>query len=223
MDFVTWWSDQHNSYWHCYSLTPTYGHPPWIVNGRIKEHNPEKLLLCSNTAGQQVIKLSTQCWRLPIQRPSKGGHLAKETVINRDLLPFTILSWEYWTTKLCNSISFILHHWWNSSNLNKMFNCCLINALSFGIFFPFMFFARAKKQYFFQYNHYTPSLIEVSLLVSESKEVLFKCNGILIRPPNYLDTCERNLLIITNLCHLLRQTLLRPLHHIFEYMWAPLY
>ena len=74
-------SDQHNSYWHCCSQMPTWKTPLWIVNGRIKEHNPDKLLPCSNTAGQQVIKLSTQCWRLPIQRPSKGGHLAKETLI----------------------------------------------------------------------------------------------------------------------------------------------
>lgn len=73
VDFLTWWSNQHHSYWHCYSQMPTYGHSLWIVNGRIKEHNPAKLLRCSNTAGQQVIKLSTQCWRLPIQRPSKGG------------------------------------------------------------------------------------------------------------------------------------------------------
>ena len=28
------------------------------------------------------------------------------------------------------------------------------------------------------------------------------------RPPDYLDTSERNLLIVTNLCHLLRQTIL---------------
>ena len=198
---------------------PIYGHPLWIVNGRIKEHNPEKRLLCLNTAGQQVIKLSTGCWRLPIQRPGKGGHLAKETLVNRDLPPFTILSWEYWTTKLCNSISFILHRWWNSSNLNKMFNCCLINALSFGIFFPFMFFARAKEQYFFRYNHYAPSLIEVSLL--ESKK---KCYLISIvqwnRPPDYLDTWDRNLSIITNLCHLLRQTILEATS---PYTWVPVY
>ena len=63
--FLTWCSDQHQSYWRCCSQMPTYVHLLWIVNGRIKEHNPEKLLLCSNTAGQWVIKLSTQCWRLP--------------------------------------------------------------------------------------------------------------------------------------------------------------
>lgn len=130
---------------NAYLWTPTVD-CKWLDQ---KEHNPEKLLPCSNTAGQQVIKLSTQCWRLPIQRLSKGGHLAKETLDNRDLASFTILSWEYWTTQL--SYITLSHSFCISDEIQAIWTkcCCLINALSFGFFFSFFVFCQSKRTIFF--------------------------------------------------------------------------
>ena len=110
-----------------------------IVNGQIKEHNPEKLLPCSNTAGQRL-------------KIANSKAKSRRSLSKGNPPPFTILPWGYVTTKLCNCISFILHHWWNSSNLNEMFSYCLITAFSFGIFCSSYVFARVKGQ-FFWYNH----------------------------------------------------------------------
>ena len=69
-----------------------------IVNGRIKEHNPEKLLPCSNTAGQRL-------------KIANSKAKSRRSLSRGNPPPFTILPWGYLTTKLCNCISFILHHW----------------------------------------------------------------------------------------------------------------
>lgn len=125
------------------------------------------------------------------------------------------------TEQLSNSISFILHHWWNSSNLNKMFICYLNNALKIGIFFSFyVFLPEQKNNIFFGIT----IIHHRSLRYPSWYQKVKKCYLISIvqwnRPLDYSDTWDRNLLIITNLCHLLRQTILEATS---PYTWVPVY